>query len=49
MLNLNLFTTMDVIEKETIKEVPACEYYDHYGYGRRGNVRGIAGAGLGLT
>ncbi|MEE1303791.1 MAG: hypothetical protein U0K68_01370 [Agathobacter sp.] len=41
---------MDVIEKETIKEVPACEYYDHYGYGsgRRGNLRGIAGTGLGL-
>lgn len=37
---------MDVIEKETIKEVPACEYYD--GYGRRGNLRGIAGTGLGL-
>jgi hypothetical protein len=42
---------MDVIEKETMKEVPACEYYDHcrYGYGRRGNIRGVAGAGLGLT
>ena len=42
---------MVVIEKETIKEVPACEYYDHYGYGygRRGNIRGVAGAGLGLT
>lgn len=40
---------MDVIEKETIKEVPSCEYYDRWdGYGRRGNVRGIAGAGLGL-
>jgi hypothetical protein len=37
---------MDVIEKETIKEVPACEYYDHYG--RRGNIRGVAGAALGI-
>lgn len=37
---------MDVIEKETIKEVPACDYYDDYG--RRGNLRGIAGTGLGL-
>lgn len=37
---------MDVIEKETIKEIPSCEYYDHYG--RRNNIRGIAGAGLGL-
>ena len=37
---------MDVIEKETIKEVPASEYYDHYG--RRGNVRGLAGTALGI-
>ena len=37
---------MDVIEKETIKEVPACDYYD--GYGKRGNVRGLAGTALGL-
>ena len=37
---------MDVIEKETIKEVPACEYYDNYG--RRSNVRGVAGTALGL-
>ena len=38
---------MDVIEKETIKEVPSCEYYDRWdGYGRRGNVRGIATGGL---
>ena len=37
---------MDVIEKETIKEVPACEYYDHHG--RRGNVRGLAGTALGI-
>ena len=41
---------MDVIEKETIKEIPSCEYYDrHDGYGRRGNIRGVAGAGLGLN
>lgn len=40
---------MDVIEKETIKEVPSCDYYDrHDGYGRRGNVRGLAGTALGL-
>lgn len=37
---------MDVIEKETIKEVPACDYYDRYG--KRGNVRGLAGTALGL-
>ena len=37
---------MDVIEKETIKEVPSCEYDDRYG--RRGNVRGVAGAALGI-
>ena len=40
---------MDVIEKETIKEVPSCEYYDRWdGHGRRGNVRGVAGAALGI-
>ena len=40
---------MDVIEKETIKEVPSCEYYDRWdGHGRRGNVRGLAGTALGL-
>ena len=50
---------MEVIQKETIKEVPAnywCDKYDcnHYNY-RYGNVtapfasRGVAGAGLGLN
>ena len=39
---------MDVIEKETIKEVPSCEYYDRWdGHGRRSNIRGIAGTVLG--